>query len=100
MDHAFTLHEIIECLSPTVPDTYTVSVRMPWPDEPDNYNQFDVKGYTSSANAIAAADVFHSLGDEIVLAFTDHGQIVDYVGQNIDVCIQRVAGSKHGSVRY
>lgn len=100
MNRAFTLHEIFESLSPTIPDTYTVGVRMHWNDEPDNYNQFEVPGYLSSANAIVAADIFQNLGEDIALAFLDHGQSVDYQGQTVKVSIKRVVGSKNGSVRY
>lgn len=100
MNRAFTLHEIMESLSPTIPDTYTVAVRMQWPNEPENYNQFEVPGYLSSDNAMIAADIFHNLGEDIALAFMDHGQPVDYQGQTIKVSVKRIVGSKNGGVRY
>lgn len=102
MERVFTLQEIVESLSPTIPDTYTVGVRLFWPDSVDNYNQFDVPGYLSADNAMVAADVFRDMGEDIVLAFKDHpaNDLVEYVGQKIMVSIKRVAGSDHGIVRY
>lgn len=100
MERVFTLQEIVESLSPTIPDTYTVGVRLHWTDSVDNYNQFEVPGYLSSDNAILAADIFCRMGEDIKLAFKDHGQEVDYQGQQIKVSIKRVAGSNHGIVRY
>ena len=100
MNRAFTLHEIFESLSPTIPDTYSVKVLMTWPDEPVNYNEFTVTGYTSLENAIVAADLFSQMDEDIKLVFLDHGQEVNYVGQQIKVGITRVVGSKNGGVRY
>lgn len=101
MNRVFTLQEIMEHLSPTIPDTYSVGVRMYWPDQVDNYNEFEVPGYLSSENACVAADIFRGMGEDITLAFKDHGQLlVEYQGQEIKVSIKRVAGSNNGDVRY
>ena len=83
------------------PDTWTVTVRLLYPGTDMWYNQADFEGYASSTNAIAAADIFGSLGEDISLVFKDRGQegfIHD--DHKIDVRIRRIEGDKNDTVRY
>jgi hypothetical protein len=96
----FTLHDVYKALYPDTPDTWSVGIRMAWADRPDYYSELSFDGYTSSDNAIAAADVFSSLGEDITYVFHEKGQQIEYNGQKVDVSIKRVPGVQNGGVRY
>ena len=100
MSKAFTMHDLYNLVCPPTPDTWSVGIRMTWSDRPDYHNTITIPGYTSSTNAIVAADVFSTLGEDIVSVFYDHGQFPEYNGQCIEVSIMRVPGVDNGHVRY
>lgn len=96
----FTMQDLYKVLCPDKPDTWTVSLQMCWPNTRINYPILNFEGYTSSDNAIVAADLFSSLGEDIVSVFRDRETVVEYNGQRVEICIQRVPGVANGGVRY